>query len=104
MLGLAGRAHDMFLSLDPDGKRRLVSLLISGSTWEGRSSNVATVLSFLNSARIAPFELPRESDLNSKIAAKEPVGIGNPDWIMRRGRGTRGSARRAGPVGEHRAG
>jgi hypothetical protein len=31
------------------------------------------------------------------------VGIGNPDSITRRRRSTRGSARRADPVGERRA-
>jgi hypothetical protein len=32
-----------------------------------------------------------------------PVGIGNPDSVTRRRRGTRGSARRGDPVGERRA-
>ncbi len=39
ILELAGRAHDLFLRLDPKEKRRLLSLLVANSTWqEGRLS------------------------------------------------------------------
>jgi hypothetical protein len=53
---------------------------------------------------------PRQSARNGHPGSgfwpppRRPVGIGNPDSVTPPPRDTRGSARRADPVGEHRAG
>jgi site-specific DNA recombinase len=112
MLELAGRAHDMFLTLDADGKRRLVSLLISGSTWKEGELSVTfrppfdIILHGVLQARTASgsggvltlplrsrsstrreslrSNSPAEADLNSKIAAKGPSQAETEIWLRSR--------------------
>jgi hypothetical protein len=93
---LAAVSGLVLLNVVPVGRVRVIVVPLSrGVIGMGRLAESPSVASPHGRAREAVAAL---------IGASQPVGIGNPESIMRRGRSTSGRARRADPAGERRAG
>jgi hypothetical protein len=82
--------------------RCLVLHRIDPSEWVFPKGHLEQV-NVIRSSNSRPERIAVDDDWEGEWFLLFPVGIGNPDSITRRRRGTRGSARRADPADERRA-